>query len=181
MSNKNDKLSVFISLILRHKPEVIGIHLDEYGYANVCELINGINNNGRCLDLKILKEIVNTDKKGRYSFNEDFTKIKANQGHSINVNLELKECVPPEILYHGTHEGVLVDILNNGIKKMDRHHVHLSEDINTAKQVGSRRGKSEILEVHAKRMFKDGYKFYLSENEIWLTDYVPNFYITVKM
>lgn len=179
MSNKNDKLSVFISLILRHKPEVINIKLDEYGYADVDELIKGINESGRNICLEVLKDIVDTDKKGRYSFNDDFTKIRANQGHSVNVNVQMKELNPPQFLYHGTSDKNINNILNIGIKKMNRLHVHLSNDFETALQVGRRHGNPVILKVNTGKMSKDGYKFYLSENGVWLTDYVPNFYIEV--
>lgn len=177
MSNKNDKLSVFISLILRHKPEAINIRLDEQGYANVEELIKGVNNSGRYLTMDTLEEIVRTDKKGRYSFNNDKTKIRANQGHSIKVDVELKEVIPPNVLYHGTADRFIDSILNNGIKKMNRLYVHLSDNIKTATQVGNRHGKVVILKINSERMTKDGYKFYLSENGVWLTDFVPNFYI----
>ena len=111
---KFDKLSVFISLILRHKPSEIGIQLDEHGWANVVELINGINNTGRNIDLEILKEIVRTDNKQRYSFNEDKSLIRANQGHSIPVDVELKEQQPPQFLYHQGSVLCIKDICSNG-------------------------------------------------------------------
>lgn len=179
MSNKNDKLSVFISLILRHKPETINIKLDNQGYAKVDELISGVNRTGRKLTLEILEEIVSTDKKKRYSFNDDKTKIRANQGHSVKVKVDLKECDPPTCLYHGTAKRNLDVILNNGIKKMSRLHVHLSDNINTAIQVGSRHGSPIILKVNTEKMKLDGYKFYLSENGVWLTDFVPAKYLEV--
>lgn len=179
MSNKNDKLSVFISLILRHKPEVIGITLDNKGYADVNELIKGVNKSGRYLDLDILKEIVKTDKKGRYSFNDDFSKIRANQGHSIKVNIEMKELTPPKFLYHGTSDKNLKSIVTDGIKKMNRLHVHLSDNIETAIQVGKRHGNPIILKINTEKMSSHGYKFYLSENGVWLTEYVPTLYINI--
>lgn len=172
-----DKLSIFISLILRHKPEEIGISLDEHGWANVEELINGINNTGRKIDMEILEEIVRTDNKKRYSFNEDKTLIRANQGHSIPVDVELKEAIPPKILYHGTAARFLGSISEQGIKPMNRLYVHLSEDFDTAVKVGSRHGKNAILEIDAERMYKDGIKFYLSENNVWLTKYVDWKYV----
>ncbi|TPF17985.1 RNA 2'-phosphotransferase [Priestia megaterium] len=177
MSNKNDKLSVFISLILRHKPEAANIQLDEFGYANVDELIKGVNETGRRINLNILKEIVSDDKKGRYSFNESFTLIRANQGHSINVKVPLQKLEPPQFLYHGTAERFLDSILNSGVKKMNRLYVHLSDNLDTAKQVGKRHGKPVILTVDAQEMHKDGYEFYLSENKVWLTDFVPTKYV----
>ena len=120
-----DRLSVFISLILRHKPEEIGIALDEHGWANVKELIAGINNAGRKIDMKTLEEIVRTDNKGRYSFNENKTLIRANQGHSIPVDIEFKEVAPPDVLYHGTATKSLDSIKQQGIKSMSRLYVHL--------------------------------------------------------
>ena len=179
MSNKNDKLSVFISLILRHKPETINIRLDKYGYANVLELIEGINKSGRKIDFNILEDIVNSDKKGRYSFNSDKTKIRANQGHSIKVDVELKECKPPSFLYHGTATRFIESINKNGLCKMSRLYVHLSDNIDTALQVGKRHGEPIVLNIDSKSMYERGYKFYLSENGVWLTDSVPSEFIKI--
>lgn len=172
-----DRLSVFISLILRHKPSEIGIVLDEHGWANVKELIAGINNTGRNIDMGILEEIVRTDKKCRYSFNENKTLIRANQGHSIPVNIEFKEVVPPDVLYHGTATKSLDSIKQQGIKSMSRLYVHLSKDSETAVNVGSRHGKCVVLSIDTKRMFNDGIKFYLSANGVWLVDYVDWKYV----
>lgn len=179
MSNKNDKLSVFISLVLRHKPEVINIKLDEFGYTNVEELIKGVNDSGRKLSFKILEEIVETDDKQRYSFNEDKTKIRANQGHSVKVNLNLKSVKPPMVLYHGTAKNKLDSIFKKGLKKMERHDVHLSFDKETALKVGKRHGEPVLLEVDSNKMYLDGYSFSLTDNGVWLTKYVPNSYIKV--
>ena len=172
-----EKLSKFISLILRHKPEEIGITLDDYGWAKIEDLINGINRSGRRIDMEILEEIVRTDNKQRYSFNEDKTKIRANQGHSIPVNVDLKELEPPKTLYHGTATKSLEGIKSLGIKSMTRLYVHLSKDFETAKQVGTRHGECVVLLINAERMYKDGIKFYLSENGVWLTEYVDPKYI----
>lgn len=172
-----DKLSIFISLILRHKPKEIGITIDEHGWAMVEDLINGINNSGRRIDMKILEEIVRTDNKQRYSFNEDKTKIRANQGHSVPVNIEFMELEPPNVLYHGTATKAIEGIKQQGIKSMSRLYVHLSKDFETAKQVGERHGKCVVLVINAKRMYEDGIKFYLSENGVWLTEYVDPKYI----
>jgi len=174
----SDKLSVFISLILRHKPDVIDIHLDRFGYADTKELINGINKHGQYkIDIDTLVKIVNEDKKTRYSFNEDKTKIRANQGHSIDVQVELKELTPPDILYHGTAEKSLENIRKDGITKRSRLYVHLSSSDDIAIEVGRRHGKPVVLEIDAKKMIEDGFKFYLSENKVWLTEVVPNQYI----
>ena len=169
---KLDKLSVFISLVLRHKPDAAGINLDEHGWANVEELIDGINNTGRKIDLKILEEIVRTDNKQRYSFNEDKTLIRANQGHSIPVDVELKEQEPPELLYHGTADRFIKAIMTEGLKPMSRLYVHLSKDIETANKVGKRHGNPVILKVHSGQMYQAGIKFFLSENGVWLTENV---------
>ena len=175
------KLSKFISLILRHKPEIINLKLDSKGYADTELLINNINENSDYeIDFEILKQIVDTDDKQRYSFNEDYTKIRANQGHSINVDVGLEVKQPPDILYHGTSSNYIFSIIKNGINSKSRMYVHLSKDIKTAISVGKRHGKPVVLEINAKRMYKDGIKFYLSKNNVWLTKYVPSKYIKIK-
>lgn len=175
--SKTDKLSVFISLILRHQPGAAGIQLDEHGWADVSELIAGINAAGRTIDMEILEEIVRTDEKGRYSFNEDKTLIRANQGHSIPVDVELQEKMPPEFLYHGTAERFLESILAQGLKPMSRLYVHLSKDTETAVKVGKRHGKPVVLKVRSGEMHRAGFKFYLSENGVWLVSHVPVNYL----
>lgn len=173
----NIQLGKFISLILRHKPETIGINLDEHGWANVQDLINGINNSGRTITFEQLDEIVQTNDKKRYSFNEDKTLIRANQGHSINVDVELKEAIPPKVLYHGTGEKYLDAILEDGIKHKNRLNVHLSKDIETAIKVGKRHGNPIVLKIDTEAMLNDGFKFYLSENGVWLTsDIGPKYF-----
>ena len=171
--------SKFIALILRHKPETIGITLDEHGWADVQDLIEGINSTGRNhhLDAELLEEIVRTDEKQRYSFNEDHTLIRANQGHSIPVDVELEEKLPPDILLHGTGEKFTASIDEQGLIPKSRLYVHLSSDIETAKKVGSRHGKPVIYSVDCKAMTADGYKFYLSANDVWLTKEVPAKYL----
>lgn len=176
---KKDKLSVFISLVLRHKPDAAGIALDEHGWADVDELIAGINSTGRKIDMAILEEIVATDEKGRYNFNEDKSLIRANQGHSVQVDVELKEQKPPEFLYHGTAERFLEDILTEGLKPMSRLYVHLSKDIETATKVGKRHGNPVVLKVCSGEMCREGIKFFLSENEVWLTKTVPGKYFAI--
>ena len=168
--------SKYMSLILRHKPDAIGITLDEYGWANVDELIAGIAKDNE-FNMEILEEIVRTDEKQRYSFNEDKTLIRANQGHSIPVDVELEEKEPPEILYHGTGEKYVSSIDAQGLIPKSRLYVHLSKDEETAVKVGSRHGKPVIYIVKAKQMYEDGYKFYISENGVWLTKEVPVKYL----
>lgn len=176
---KLDKLSVFISLLLRHKPEAANITLDEHGWANVEELLNGINNTGRKIDMNILEEIVRTDNKQRYSFNQNKTLIRANQGHSISVDVDLKEQDPPEFLYHGTAIRFLDSIENEGLKPMNRLYVHLSKDTETALKVGKRHGDPVVLKIYSGEMYKDGNKFYLSENGVWMTKKVAVKYFEV--
>lgn len=176
---KLDKLSVFISFVLRHKPEAAHISLDEHGWANVEELLNGINDTGRKIDMEILEEIVITDNKQRYSFNQDKTLIRANQGHSVSVDVELREQEPPGFLYHGTATRFLDNIINEGLKPMSRLYVHLSKDIETASKIGRRHGAPVILKIHSEDMYKEGFKFYLSENGVWLTKKVDVKYFEV--
>lgn len=179
MSNKNNKakytsLGKFLSLVLRHKPEVINITLDEYGWANVEELINGINaTSNYSITTEILEQIVANNNKNRYSFNKDKTLIRANQGHSVSVDVELEECEPPDVLYHGTAHKFTCSIEEVGIIPKSRLYVHLSTDIDTATKVGERHGSPIIYSVEAKRMYYDGYKFYKSVNGIWLTKFIP--------
>lgn len=171
--------SKFISLILRHKPEVIGITLDEHGWADVHVLIDGVNATGRHhLTQETLEEIVRTDEKQRYAFNEDHTRIRANQGHSISVDVELEQRPPPPVLYHGTGEKYVVAIDRQGLIPKGRLYVHLSADVGTARKVGSRHGKSVIYQVDCQRMAADGYLFYLSANHVWLTKVVPAQYLS---
>ena len=170
------KTSRFISLILRHKPETIGIALDEHGWANVSELIDGISKT-QYIDMAMLEKIVAIDNKQRYSFNEDKTLIRANQGHSIPVDVELPETKPPVILYHGTGEKYVKSIDEQGLIHKSRLYVHLSEDEQTAGTVGARHGKPVIYEIFAGEMYNDGYVFYLSVNGVWLTKAVPTKYM----
>ena len=171
------KLSRFISLILRHKPDTIGITLDEHGWASVSELLSGINACGNEIDMKTLEEIVAEDDKQRYSFNEDKTKIRANQGHSVNVDVELKKAEPPEILFHGTGEKYVSSIKSEGLKPKSRLYVHLSSDGETAVKVGSRDGKPVVFEVNSGEMSRRGFEFFISENGVWLTKFVPAEYL----
>ncbi len=164
--------SQFLSLILRHKPEVIGIALDEHGWADVKELVEGIAKT-RPFDEALLEEIVRTDNKQRYSFNEDHTLIRANQGHSIPVDVELIRQTPPEVLYHGTATRFEASIDQEGLLPKSRLYVHLSGDVKTAEAVGKRHGKPVIYEVDSRKMAECGYAFYCSVNGVWLTKRVP--------
>ena len=173
---EQDNLGKYIALILRHKPETIGITLDEHGWANVTELIKGINKM-QSFTIGMLEKIVEEDNKNRYSFNREKTLIRANQGHSVNVDVELTEIVPPDILYHGTGIKYCNSIDREGLIPKSRLYVHLSKDIETAIDVGNRHGEPIVYKIKAKEMYKAGYKFYLSANGIWLTKEVPIVYL----
>ncbi len=171
------KTSKFLSYVLRHHPELINLNLDENGWANVDELITKSKNDSQGFTFEELDEIVQTNDKKRFIFNEDKTRIRANQGHSIDINLALIPQQPPEFLYHGTAQSNIESILEKGIEKRSRQQVHLSQDKETATKVGMRHGKPIILTINTQKMFEDGLKFYLSENNVWLTDFVDATYI----
>lgn len=177
-----ERLSKFISMILRHKPEAIGITLDEHGWADVNELIKGINDTGEEVEFSkdTLETIVKTDKKQRYSFSQDRTLIRANQGHSIPVDVELEKKEPPKVLYHGTGIKSVKAIQEQGLLPMERLYVHLSTDVETATNVGKRHGTPVIFQVNAEQMQKDGYDFFQSVNGVWLTKEVPTKYLELN-
>lgn len=168
----------FIALILRHRPEAIGITLDEHGWAKVDELLEGVSRT-RPLTMAELERIVLEDEKQRYSFNEGKTKIRANQGHSIPVDVELQQQIPPRYLYHGTGEKSAASILAEGILARSRLYVHLSPDRETAVKVGARHGRPVVFRVAAEQMHRDGHVFYRSVNGVWLTKQVPAQYVAV--
>jgi putative RNA 2'-phosphotransferase len=177
--NREKKISKALSYWLRHNPEDIGIVVASNGWTDVRELIDKAASK-LMMDFNELKYVVQNNEKQRFSLSEDFCSIKANQGHSLDVELELEEVMPPTILYHGAPVGVIDTIMKEGLNKMNRHHVHLSVDKDTAAKVGSRRGAFEILEVEAMRLRADGYKVYISDNGVYLTDEVPPEYIKRK-
>lgn len=158
-----------LSYLLRHDKEY---SFDKNGWRDVNDLIKNHN-----YSISELNQIVETNDKKRYEFNSDKTKIRARQGHSINVDVELKETTPPDILYHGTATRFLNSIYDKGIIKGSRTYVHLSKDEETAIKVGQRHGKPFVLKIDTKKMVKDGIKFYLSNNEVWLTDFVDKKYL----
>jgi putative RNA 2'-phosphotransferase len=169
---KNHQFSKYISLILRHKPEVLGITLEATGWANVNEMLRKMQEKGMNVDLAQLKEVVAKDNKQRYAFNADQTKIRANQGHSIAVDLGFEPQTPPEFLYHGTATRFLASIQKTGLESRSRQYVHLSDNLETAQKVGRRHGKPVILIVKAKELHERGQHFFLSENGVWLTEKV---------
>jgi putative RNA 2'-phosphotransferase len=176
---ENTRISKFLSLVLRHKPETINIKLDEQGWADVQELIDQLNAHKFPVTSAILEYVVNSNNKSRFAFNEDRTKIRANQGHSIGVDLGYEAKEPPAILYHGTAERFVKSIMEVGLEKQLRHHVHLSADKQTAIAVGQRYGKPLVLEIRAGEMFNSQFRFYVTDNHVWLTEHVPAEYITI--
>ncbi len=180
MKTNTKHISKFLSLILRHNPSKIGLELDENGWADVSELITKVNKYKPGLTNDILENVVKSCDKQRFAFNENRSKIRANQGHSIKVDLEYTAVQPPEFLYHGTVGKFREDIRRKGLLKMSRHHVHLSEELETAMRVGSRRGVPIILIVKSGDMYRKGIEFYQSDNGVWLTDTVAPEYIEFK-
>lgn len=182
MINKKQhtKLSKFLSLVLRHKPEKIGIELSDSGWTDTSILIQKMNDYGKRIDFETLSIIVDTNDKKRYGFNEDQSKIRANQGHSLDLDLGYTPKTPPTILYHGTAQKNLDSIFKVGLEKRGRHHVHLSKDIETALKVGQRHGKPIVLNILAKAMDEDRFEFFESENKVWLTDHVPVKYLILN-
>jgi putative RNA 2'-phosphotransferase len=175
------KISKFLSLILRHSPETIHVNMDKNGWVGIRELIDNANKYKNLhLTAEIIKTIVETNDKQRFIISDDGKRIRANQGHSITVDLELESKIPPDILYHGTATRFLDSIMKEGLKPMTRQYVHLSGTEETAITVGKRHGKPIVLHVDAKGMHEEGYKFYLSENKVWLVDKVPTKYINIK-
>jgi len=173
----NKTISKFLSLILRHAPETINLQLDKNGWADVDELLSKVAQHGQPFTAERLEEVVETNDKQRFAFNADHTKIRANQGHSVDIDLELQPQQPPEFLFHGTVAKFLDGIKKEGLQKMSRRHLHLSLDKETAVKVGSRRGSPVILNISSGQMHRDGFLFYLSDNGVWLTDSVPSKYI----
>jgi putative RNA 2'-phosphotransferase len=172
------KLSKYLSKHLRHTPERIGLTLQEGGWVGIDELIAACDKKGRTFSREHLQEIVEMDTKQRYSIDRATNRIRANQGHSTDVDLQLNPSTPPAVLYHGTGATSVEAIGNDGLKRMQRHHVHLSSDIETARKVGARHGRPVVLKIDTVAMRKAGHVFYLSENGVWLTDEVPPKFLT---
>ncbi len=178
MSKQLVSLSKFLSLVLRHRPEMIGLRLDKEGWASIADLLKNAKVRGHDITWDLLQEVVATSDKRRFSISDDGHRIRANQGHSIAaVDLDMPASQPPKLLYHGTVAGVIPSIQKQGLKKRSRNHVHLSTEVETARQVGARRGNSVVLGVRAGEMHAAGYKFFLSVNGVWLTEEVPASFI----
>ena len=171
-------VSKFLSKHLRHTPEALGLTLQPGGWVSVDDLLSASERAGFAIPYDELIECVETSDKKRFSVDDTGDLIRANQGHSVEVDLQLVEQEPPDVLFHGTVERFLASILAEGLKKGKRHHVHLSEDTETARKVGARRGKPVILQVAAGTMHRQGFQFFLSANGVWLADAVPAAFLT---
>jgi putative RNA 2'-phosphotransferase len=174
---ENTRISKYLSLVLRHAPEAAGIALDKNGWTDVRILLQQLNRNGYAVSPAELDHVVTTNSKQRFIYNENRTRIRASQGHSVAVELGYAISEPPAVLYHGTVEAFLPSIEKTGLEKRSRHHVHLSADDETARRVGQRHGKPVVLVVDAACMRADGYAFFCSDNGVWLTEHVPTSYI----
>jgi putative RNA 2'-phosphotransferase len=172
------RVSKRLSYVLRHDPGSIGIKLDDAGWVDIDELLGALRSHGLRLRRDQLDEVVETNEKQRYTI--EGNRIRANQGHSVGVQLDLPPASPPDVLFHGTPERNVVAILSRGLNRGTRHHVHLSPDVATAQKVGQRRGRAVVLRIDAAGMAGDGYTFYVSDNGVWLTDQVPAAYIRAE-
>lgn len=173
------KISKYLSKHLRHAPEQIGLTLTIGGWVNVDDLLSACAAHQFPVTRAELEEVVATSDKQRFSFDETKTRIRANQGHSVDVDLELQPQIPPDVLYHGTGEQSVPAILQAGLFKMSRHHVHLSKDVETARKVGMRHGRPVIFAIAATAMQQAGFTFYCSDNGVWLVDEVPPQYLKI--
>lgn len=177
MADERVRKSKFLSLVLRHRPGLIGLTLDPAGWVSVEELLRACRAHGRAITLDELRDVVAGNDKRRFAFSEDGRMIRASQGHSVAVELGYSPAVPPATLYHGTIGKFLPSIREGGLSRGDRHHVHLSPDEETARRVGRRRGRPVVLKVESGRMHLDGHLFFLSANGVWLTEHVPPAYL----
>ena len=171
------KDSKLLSLALRHQPEVLGIELDSAGWTSVDKLVEALRRRDSAWSLERLRAIVAESDKKRFAFDDTGSRIRASQGHSVEIDLGYEPQTPPALLYHGTVARFLPNIKAQGLLKGDRHHVHLSADEATARQVGARRGMPVVLVVQAGEMHRGGHEFFLSANGVWLTEHVPTSHI----
>lgn len=170
-------LSKFLSFVLRHEPGAIGIELDRNGWVEIDRVVAQCVAHGKAVSRDLVEEVVATSAKQRFAISDDGRRIRASQGHSVPVELGYEPAEPPELLFHGTVRGSLSSIRAEGLLKQNRHHVHLSRDVATARTVGARRGKPVVLRIAAGRMHRDGHVFFQSANGVWLTERVPPAYI----
>lgn len=177
--NRATSISKYLSLVLRHNPDAAGVTLDAEGWVDVEDLLAGAARHGHSFTRAELEDVVRKSDKQRFAFSSDGQRIRANQGHSVSVDLGLESETPPDVLYHGTVERFLASIMSTGLEKGSRQHVHLSLDIATANRVGGRRGEPVILKIAAASMHADGFRFFCSANGVWLTEQVPPQYISL--
>ena len=175
MNKATIEVSKYLSFILRHKPESIGLPLDKNGWADIEQLV--AKSQSVKLTRELLEFIVETNDKQRFALNDSRTKIRANQGHSIQVELNLPPETPPPVLYHGTAHRFWPSIQASGLEKGQRHHVHLTESISVARAVGSRYGKPVIIAIDANKMHAEGFEFFKTANQVWLVAAVPGCYL----
>lgn len=180
MKDRALRISKFLSLVLRHRPEEVGITLDQAGWASVSALLSAFEARGLHITSEELQEVVRKNDKQRFSFSPDGLLIRANQGHSLHVELGYEPVPPPPVLYHGTAERFLPSIRREGLSKGRRHHVHLSEQWETATEVGSRYGTPVLLKIASGKMHEEGHLFFRSANGVWLTAHVPVGYISFR-
>lgn len=178
-NNRLVKISKYLSYHLRHHPDEIGLELAPGGWVAVEELLNACQKHSFAIDFNELKEVVDRNDKKRFSFDATGNLIRANQGHSIEIDLQLKSAIPPDILYHGTGQRAIESIMAEGLCKMSRHHVHLSTDITTAYKVGKRHGSPVVFAINAATMHNNSYTFYCSDNGVWLVDRVSPEYLSI--
>jgi putative RNA 2'-phosphotransferase len=170
-------ISKYLSKHLRHQPERLGLELLPGGWVNVDKLLAAVSQNGFEISRSELEQVVATNDKQRFAFDDSGDLIRANQGHSVDVDLQLAAQTPPTTLFHGTHAKAVAGILATGLQKMSRHHVHLTTNISMAHKVGGRRGESAVFAVDAISMAHDGHHFYCTENDVWLVEAVPPQYL----
>ncbi len=173
MKNNLVQISKMISKHLRHQPEALGLRLEPGGWVQIDDLLRGLGKKGFSLSRADLEQVVRDNDKQRFSIDDTGLQIRANQGHSTDVDLQLEPSEPPAVLYHGTNDDAVASILTTGLQRMTRHHVHLSPDLETARRVGMRKGRVVIFEVDAAAMRLDDIAFYRSDNGVWLVDEVP--------
>lgn len=173
------KISKSMSFVLRHRPDTIGIELQEGGWVRVDELLTAFEVAGKPFSFEVLEQVVADNDKQRFEFSSDRLRIRARQGHSVEVDLGYTACTPPEVLYHGTATRNLDSIFAQGLVKGNRHHVHMSTNIDTMVQVAMRHGKPVVLTIDAARMHADGFEFFVTDNHVWLTDHVPPEFIAL--
>lgn len=182
LEKRLENVSRLLSLVLRHRPEKIGLELDSNGWVTTKQLLVNLKASGNgVITLDELEDIVRENNKKRFEFNSDHTKIRASQGHSLGVDLQYEPLTPPIMLFHGTSDSSVENIRKTGLSKFTRDHVHLSDEVDTAATVGARKGKVIVLIINALEMYNAGYVFYKSTNGVWLTNHVPAEFIDTQM